>query len=533
MTRISTTSRSYSIVETSCPSRLVKGVDHEMKPEAGFLYLAEELQFHILTFLSCRDILRCTSVCKALRQMYMSSSELQYIVELGGQGLLPVSNTDDHTPAERLQLLRDRSHAWFKVDIHSSKTISIPDDLYYAGKLIADGHLYLWNQVEHVAMIIPIPPKPSQHTRVRLVAKNVVFTSHTAYLDIFMDPAQNLIVITHAIGGGPEVAWLPEVALYVDLEALDGGGVHPQAAGPRLFLRGLPGYEDHIIQTESSRNFIRVDVAAQIWDWQHSTTSNSVLAGTLQDKFPNAIDFCFLGNNRLLVATEDLKIYSFEDISQKPQLLACFMMPVASPNIQCLLSMDDIAHSPQMQTTNTSDPKHRLLCLTTWGLDHSPRQVYIISTRIFFDLDGMAAVTPIPWEHWGPSNARIFQHSCQCKVHVSGNRVLLAFTVGTPVLHLMDFSPLAVTNRRGLGRVMNEPSMIDITDPTGLSRETLTTTTSLPYVEVVLDKKFRFDELENIWIDKDRIYLVTRGWTGEREVAGFSASFSRLEVIDV
>jgi hypothetical protein len=33
-----------------------------MKPNAGFLSLAEELQFNILSFLSCRDILRCTSV---------------------------------------------------------------------------------------------------------------------------------------------------------------------------------------------------------------------------------------------------------------------------------------------------------------------------------------------------------------------------------------------------------------------------------------------------------------------------------------
>jgi len=42
--------------------RLVKGANYEMKPQTIFPFLAEELQVYILSFLSCRDILRCTSV---------------------------------------------------------------------------------------------------------------------------------------------------------------------------------------------------------------------------------------------------------------------------------------------------------------------------------------------------------------------------------------------------------------------------------------------------------------------------------------
>ncbi|KAG1727733.1 hypothetical protein EDB19DRAFT_2028167 [Suillus lakei] len=515
-----------------------------MKPAAGFLSLAEELRFYILSFLSCRDILRCTSVCKAIRQTYLSSSGLQYIVELSGQRLLPVPNTDDHTPtSERLQLLRDKSHALFKVDFHSSKTVSIPRKLYNARKFVAKGDLYLWDHFEATALILPIPPKPSQQTIERNWSPRTLCSlPRTVNLDVFIDPAQNLIAVAHNISGG-------EQTLCVDLQALDGGGVHPQAAGRRLFLSGLPGYEHTFLPTGRAqlKNFGRYmaldrtvavfDAAAavtfepmwqlQIWDWQHSTTSNSFLSDTLHNAHYDAIDFCFLGNNRLLVATGNLKIYSFEDMSQTPQLLACFVMPVTSPNIECLLSTDDIdVHSPQMQTMYTSDPKNRLLCLTTWGVTRpSPCQIYIISTRIFFDLDGMAAATLIPWEHWGPSNARIFQHPYRCKVHVSGNRVLQASTVGTPVLRVMDFSPLAVTNRQGLGRVVKQPSTIDVTGSTSLSR-------------VVSDKEFSFDELENIWIDKDRIYLLTRtaDWKREAEdsdTEDFPAWSSRLGIIDV
>ncbi|KAG2030724.1 hypothetical protein BDR03DRAFT_974250, partial [Suillus americanus] len=53
----------------------------------------------------------------------------------------------------------------------------------------------------------------------------------------------------------------------------------------------------------------------------------------------------------------------------------------------------------------------------------------------------------------------------------------------------MDFSPLTVTNRWGLGRVVKEPSTIlDFDEWTDRPAKSLTT--SLPYVEVILDRKF-------------------------------------------
>lgn len=72
---------------------------------------------------------------------------------------------------------------------------------------------------------------------------------------------------------------------------------------------------------------------------------------------------------------------------------------------------------------------------------------------------------------------------------------------------MMDFSLLAVERRQGLGRVVKEPSTIEITE--SRSGETLaeSLTTSLPYVEVVLDpdRTFGFRGFEKIWIDKDRV----------------------------
>ncbi|KAG2339284.1 hypothetical protein BDR05DRAFT_1062254 [Suillus weaverae] len=526
---ISMTSHSYlSMAETSCPSHLqvVTRGDRQLKFKAGLLSLAEELQFYILSFLPCQDILRCTSVCKALRQTYMSSSELQYIVELSGQQLLAVPNTDNHTPiSKRLQLLRDKAHAWFEFNSHSIETVSIPNELCYANKIVTRGHLCLWDQ--DFAAIIPTLPKSPQHTveQWQRTLSSVISVPHSDKLEVFMDPAQNLIVVVCVVGE----------TVHIDLRALDSDGVHPQAAGPRLFLSALQEYEEHHIDTESAKlkglgrhvalRWISLSIdmwQLQIWDWQHSTTSNCFLSGDI-----NPFDFCFLGNNRLLVVGDALKLYSIEDMSRMPQLLACFLMPVPLLPIRCFLPTE-----PQMQGQQTyiSNPEHQLLCMITFlneAFSENERFVFIISTRIFFDLDGMAVATPIPWNRWGPSNTRIFQHNWEwkVKVHLSGNRVLQAFPVGTPdlgpthyifKLHMMDFSPLAVTNRRGLGRVVKEPSTIDFNDFTDSSEEVQDLiTTSLPYVEVVSDREFKFEELEDIWIDKDRIYLLLANYESD------------------
>ncbi|KAG1804788.1 uncharacterized protein HD556DRAFT_1326314 [Suillus plorans] len=523
-------------------------MSHEMKPSAGFLSLPRELQLNILSFLSGRDILRCTSVSKALRQTYMSSSELQYIVELSGQWLLHIPITDNVSipVSKRLQLLRDKAHAWFKVDPYSFETVSLPKNMYSDEKVVADRHIYLWDQEEDQAAIIPILPRPLQKTVKRnWSAGTLLSVPNSDNLDVFMDPAQNLIAIAYSVTDATLES--NDETLYIDLGALDKDGIHPQAAGRTLFLSVLPASKDKCFVTESAKlKGFRRHIALRrsfaypfeemwqldIWDWQHSATSNSVLSGT--NFKPNSIDFCFLGNNRLLVVAGHLKLYSIEDMSQTPQLLACFLMPVLYLNIQCFLPMDYIDSSPQLQAQQavyTSDPKNKLLCITTGA-----SRTFVVSTKIFFNLEGIAAATPVPWERWGPSNTRIFG---EFKVHVSGNRVLQVSTSASGdaeyALRILDFSPLAVTNRRGLGRVVKEPSTIpEFDDWTGRPVKSLIS--SLPYVEVILDRKFGSaeSELVDLWVDKDSIYLLILKF--DHEVVGsthYAIEYNELEVIDV
>ncbi|KAG2134468.1 hypothetical protein DEU56DRAFT_407986 [Suillus clintonianus] len=499
-------------------------MDQESKSKVEFLSLAEELRLYILSFLPCRDILRCTSACKALRQMYMSSSELQYTVELSGQRLLPVPNPDDHTPiSERLQLLRDKAHAWFDVDFHSFETVSLWKEI--RNPHIIDGHIYTWDIHGDVATFIPILPKPSQQIIQRdqwqRTLSSITSTSHSLNLNVFMDLAQNLIAVLHVI----------DRALYIGLGALDGDGVHPLAAGQRLSCSVLPGsdYSPIRLLFATMKCFGRHIALRwvsrlkgkwlQIWDWQGSTTSNCLLNDNSRTH-PN--EFCFLGNNRLLVIyhESDLNLYSIEDTSQAPQLLACFSMPISLKHTR-LCAVDYNGHMSQpkiqiQQTTYISDPKHWLVSMAVRDGRDGP--VFIISTRVFHDFAKMAGVAdlePIPWARWGPSNTRIFSRNAR----LCGNRVFQAVPIGTPDLslkgyrlHMMDFSPLAVTNRRGLGRVVTKPSTTDIIDWSRSEAEE-SLTTSLPYVEVQSYRVFNCYQLRDVWVHKDRIYLDQFIWT--------------------
>lgn len=109
-----------------------------------------------------------------------------------------------------------------------------------------------------------------------------------------MDPAHNLIAIACVIAD--ETLGVDDERLYIDLGALEGhGGVHPEAAGKTLFLSRLPKCEAGLYTIETwkleglgrhiafrrsllvhdgSYSFGEEIWFVQIWDWQHSTTSN-------------------------------------------------------------------------------------------------------------------------------------------------------------------------------------------------------------------------------------------------------------------
>ncbi|OJA08870.1 hypothetical protein AZE42_01739 [Rhizopogon vesiculosus] len=228
----------------------------------------------------------------------MSSSELQYITELGGQQLIPLPNADldNHTSfPERLQLLRNKAQAWFKLDINRNSFGRFPVPTQYldsdvvSGELV-DGHLCLWYADKDSAAILPVLPKPSQQTIEHDWSPGSLCSVPNG--DVFMDPAQNLIAV--ATFDNSDLRSSDEVRVV--LGALDENGAHPQAAGRVLLQSAVleTGYDGFVsaglkvkglgrhIAVQRCRMFEHgsTDGGAkcmwwlQIWDWRHSTTSN-------------------------------------------------------------------------------------------------------------------------------------------------------------------------------------------------------------------------------------------------------------------
>jgi hypothetical protein len=210
----------------------------------------------------------------------MSSSELQYIVEMSGQRLLCVSDTDNDTPVSaRLQLLRDKAHAWFKFDVHSFETVFVERPLQIQRQIVAGGHVYLWSWNTNTARIFPILSKPSQQQFQRKWPPGILCSVPLSVpVDLIMDPAENLIVGAFIVDNR---------SVCIKLGALDSDGVHPQAAGETLILSDAPENNTRPGRiTPKLRCFGRHfalwstwgsmddEWHLQVWDWKHSMASS-------------------------------------------------------------------------------------------------------------------------------------------------------------------------------------------------------------------------------------------------------------------
>lgn len=116
-----------------------------------------------------------------------------------------------------------------------------------------------------------------------------------------MDTAQNLLAVAYAISHDN---YPLDEKSYIELLTLDGDSVHPQAAGPILITSDLwvprrretpcsklEGFGRHIAFLyfvplfDGTESTIDSSFAfkwwLEIWDWQHSTSSNGILSGPI------------------------------------------------------------------------------------------------------------------------------------------------------------------------------------------------------------------------------------------------------------
>ncbi|KAG1736361.1 hypothetical protein EDB19DRAFT_1043446 [Suillus lakei] len=71
--------------------------------------IPDELRYYIFSFLSFSEIIRCISTCRTMYDTVKTSTELQYIIELGAQRLIEVHpRAPTISLAECLHILRNK-----------------------------------------------------------------------------------------------------------------------------------------------------------------------------------------------------------------------------------------------------------------------------------------------------------------------------------------------------------------------------------------------------------------------------------------
>ncbi|KAG1748404.1 uncharacterized protein EDB91DRAFT_878106 [Suillus paluster] len=489
--------------------------------------IPEEVRCHILSFLSCNEIIRCALTCQTMYTTVKSSIELQYTIELGAQKLIQVHpRPPTVSTAECLCILRDKANAWNSFEINTTKTL-------------CSTRLFESNSVAHQQLIC------SDSTIVEDASSDTVdiqtYTTCIAQVGVnrlnpglrtfrYIDDMQDLeITIKFPIDVDVDTYELKYQILF---HTLSTGEEHPLSHGSRVITGGAACSEALEIQLIVSVHGDRLAVyiaeldencdsywSLHVWSWHQGAQADDVC---VVGKGNELSDVNFFTKEKVLALSSDghIELYDVEDLSKAPQLQARFILPVHTelgvfhhPSV--FHSAASCAHLaiPDDNWIWTTNPADRVISVV-WAF---PSSVFVISARIFFmdihptwfdatSKDGRS----IPWSSWGPQNSRYFPEEMLGReglrsLGMGGSRVIWAVPVAGndsfSQFHVADFNPSAVA--RGMGNVVREPTI-----STGLKPD-IQVTTYLPFVEVVR-KCVIHGSLWDIVLDEEGMVVLTR-----------------------
>ncbi|KIJ61539.1 hypothetical protein HYDPIDRAFT_115689 [Hydnomerulius pinastri MD-312] len=502
--------------------------------------LAEELLINILSFLPFQDILRCAQTCRTLCAVAKGSIELQYLIELGANGLTPVAQTESYLPTtERLQLLLRSASAWNNDRNVPIRTHTLSNDWFTAAAHFTGGCLGMSGNASRCYELVDMRhnPAPGTPPRRRWTWEGYSQDPGDFVCCVSVDASQDVLVVASFLArrtSGEPLFRLDTFPVAID-------NPRPSDAKTRLYSHrakshgswrwfssnvriygqclafcGAAHRDDNLAQYHwaiAGHDRIRPRWSLQIWNWQTEGPSQEcVITGecTTND---TVADFSFLDTHRLILLKSggQLEVYSFADLSQPPELQRRYSLPIPkNPIFRLHFTPPDVSppqvsswayrsgRKPPLWATNLEDQ--------VLGITLSTRTVIIISIRAIlhpcleWEEEIIEGVRSIPWLTWGPSNSRCFTDSLApilCGIH--GSRVVLTYHFNR--LTVADFNPWRV--RRSKRDVVSHPTMVENTFLEGK------VTTCLPYAESVQDGSLgRF--VSSIHLDEDGLVLV--GW---------------------
>ncbi|KAG1757003.1 hypothetical protein EDB19DRAFT_1655148 [Suillus lakei] len=464
-----------------------------------------EILLDILGHLDVYDLVRARQICKDVRQVIDSSSELIYTIDLKHFNAIPIPSMpglDCSIPTLRKSLLQSES-AWQKAEYITRDPIVIP----------YPQHMYRWSggvlgfPLEGIQQIAFFQPQLADNHSDATILRQWGCKINSAVSHYNFSPAQDLVILLTRASPGESYAY------DVIFRSLSEDKAHPEATS--AVVKALDNEIDLEVfnpyNPKSSifgdyygvlfRNVSKPDGGAadflQIWNWKSKDTFQCL---EVFDPACKTMNFSFLTNEKLIVVnTRELLLYSLVHSANTLQLTVKFLLPALRSHFEYdCISFNPIpfharAHN-QIIAINmdifggslTTDP-----CFTLFVQRNTLLELESTYTNSYGKTSEDSS--SLPWSSWGPNNTRFFEESSYdpCKHSIFGFRT--ASLVGNRNSHrplcIRDFNPHRVVDFKvGNGTKCNQRLIEGETLSSDLFLDSFGS--GLPYLETTTEEKF-------------------------------------------
>ncbi|KIY44637.1 hypothetical protein FISHEDRAFT_77261 [Fistulina hepatica ATCC 64428] len=422
----------------------------------GLLGLPEELTIHIFGMLQARSLLALRMVCRHFMDMIDNCAELQYIVTLDAAGMSDVAgNSNIMGYADRLQVLRDKIHAWRTLTWSSTEVLSVPLECS-TYELVAGVYMKSTNGRNLVRVQLP-----SEDTTSTVVVHEDVGVQAR---DFAIDPSQDLLVLVEEGSEPPPNTAIREARVYLrrmtaPTESLDvpkpvlSFQIYPHAdGGNRMRSAWIHIFYDMLAL------FIWVGTGRRllIWNWQKGTQLVDLHEPDIP---PSTYDFAFLSREAFFLTNVAhggaIQIFTYSvEAPAPPVRVATLRLPTIreNTNLWSLVTHTQAVEGGKHRAGRLFAPAQDLR-LHVMSLTYRATDI-IYDYELFIcnhDLLKWAAADPctggtckeIPWTEWGPDRTRFLpaQIPMRWLRYVYGCKVVFpAFTTGhVQSVNVLDF----------------------------------------------------------------------------------------------
>ncbi|KAG2753864.1 hypothetical protein P692DRAFT_20796932 [Suillus brevipes Sb2] len=486
------------------------------------LGLPSELLIEILRHIDGRSILRCSCVCRKLKRVIDSSTELQYLIELALDCMLdgPQSTA---SVAERLEQLQNLRRAWILFEWKKEVRVPMPG-FCHAYELVGGVFAKTSSSVgghnqpgprKFISSWLPSSSDPG-HTLVR--ADIGVSTR-----DFAIDPSQDLIALVQSDNNFMNDSSHTEV----HMRTISSNVKHPEASSPVLRTLTLSAMTSAFIQIvddvigmmfwmELERPHIT------IWNWKTGQT----LVDRDGDDLPTHIsDFSFISNRAYMITRGinggSIQVFTFGDNEHEITHVANLSLPPLKSRshlVHCAIHTGPFVAKCLPNTPFWTNQDERIYVLSVQYIQVDP-DIPSARPRFFLFFKNSTPLRyiqryreqretsyiEVPWEEWGPRESRMLNHQVpyQWLRYVHGHRVVFPLLSGS--MQVLDFN-LRKTKRHVFPPQPDSKASIEIIDyPTTILSDCIfpgPVETSLPY------RVSRRDELKGfsgVMIDEQRL----------------------------